>query len=198
MLLLTLNIPRPKSSRRSPFARAEAQASISSHLLRNGVIAGLVLVIGILAAWYLLPSEEKKVKKQFRLLSQYVSKEPGEDLFSMANRIQNMGQLFAETCEFKIEDDPLYSLSGDYTRDEVKGYALRARSYFSDLSLKFEDLKVEFPQKGMAKVQLTGRLTGKSTTGEALDEARELGCVLRKIEKKWLLSRLEVVEVLKK
>ncbi len=165
---------------------------------RNALIAALVLVFGILATLYFLPGERKKVEKQFRLLSQYVAKEPGEDLFSMANRIQNMGQLFAETCEFKIEDDPLYSLSGDYTRDEVKGYALRARSYFSDLSLKFDDVEVNFPEKGTAKVKLTGRLTGKSTVGEAVDETRELVCVLKKVEKKWLLTKLEGVEVLKK
>jgi len=166
--------------------------------LKHIIIAGLIILIGILVVLYLIPSEEKKVRKQFALLSQYVAKEPGEDLFSMANRVKNIGKLFAEGCEFKIEGDPFYSFSGKYTREEVSGYALRGRSYFSSLSLKFHDLKVEFPEKGTAKVNLTARLTGKSTAGEAVDEARELECVLIKIEKKWLFSSLEVVEVLKK
>jgi hypothetical protein len=64
--------------------------------------------------------------------------------------------------------------------------------------LKFYDLKVEFPEKGTAEVNLTARLTGKSTAGEAVDETRELQCILMKIEKRWLFSSLEVVEVLKR
>jgi len=166
--------------------------------LKHVIIGGSVVLIGILVVLYLIPSEEKKVRKQFDLLSQYVTKEPGEDLFSMANRIKNIGRLFTESCEFKIEGDPFYSFSGKYTREEVSGYALRGRSYFSALSLKFYDLKVEFPEKGTAKVNLTARLTGKSTAREAVDETRELQCILMKIDKGWLFSSLEVVEVLKR
>jgi len=162
------------------------------------LIGGMVIVIGTLAAFYLFPSEEKRVRKQFDLLSQYVGKEPGEDAFSMANRIQNIRWLFAENCEFKFESDRLSSFSGNYTREEVAAYALRRRSYFSILTLKFYDLKVELPERGMARVHVTARLTGRSVAGENVDEARELMCGLNKIEKKWLISAIEVVEVLKK
>lgn len=166
--------------------------------LKTVVILGSAVVVGILAVLYFSPSEEKKVRKQFDLLSQYVAKEPGEDPFSMANRIQNLSRLFAENCEFKIEGDPLYSLSGNYSRQEVAGYALRGRSYFSDLTLKFYDLKVQFPERGLSQVRLTARLTGRSNAGEQAEEIRELQCFLTKIEKKWLFSQFEVVEVLKR
>jgi hypothetical protein len=64
--------------------------------------------------------------------------------------------------------------------------------------LKFYDLHVVFPENEVAKVNLTARLTGKSTAGEQVDETRELECVLRKIENKWLFGEIEIVEVLKK
>jgi hypothetical protein len=162
------------------------------------VAAGLVVMAGIMAVFYFSPSEEKRVRKQFDLLSQYVKKEPGEDPFSMANRIQNISRLFADPCEFKIEGDSLYSFSGSYSRQEVAGYALRGRSYFSDLTLKFYDLKVQFPERGLSQVRLTARLTGRSSAGEQAEEIRELQCLLNKIEKKWLFSQFEVVEVLKR
>ncbi len=154
--------------------------------------------MGMAAVFYLLPSEEKRVRKQFDLLSQYVSKEPGEDLFSTANRVRNTVRLFVDPCEFRIEGDSFYSLTGKYSREEMAGYVLRGRSYFSALSLKFHDLKIEFPERGIAKVRLTARLSGKSTSGENVDEAREFLSVLQKIEKKWLFSQFEVVEVLKR
>jgi hypothetical protein len=93
---------------------------------------------------------------------------------------------------------PDQSLSGNYTRQEVSTYAGSARSYVSQLDLKFYDLRIVFPEKEIAKVNLTARLTGRSTAGERMDETRELECVLRKIDKQWLFSQIEVIEVLKK
>jgi len=166
--------------------------------VRYAVISGFVVLAGILAVYYLLPSEEKKVKKRFDLLSQYVSKEPDEDLLSMATRVKNIGSLFADPSEFKIEGDPFYSFSGSYSREEVSAYALRGRSYFSRLSLKFHDLKIEFPETDSARVSFTARLTGKSMAGEDVDEPREMRCLLKKVERHWLFSSFEVVEVLKR
>ncbi len=164
------------------------------HLL----IAGLIALIGVLAVFYLLPSEEKKVRKQFELLAQYAAKEPNEDLLSAANRAKNIGRLFADPCELKAEGDSFYSLTGTYSREEMAGYAFRGRSYFSSLSLKCQDLKVEFPDRETASVRLTLTVLGRSTSGENVDEAREFLAVLQKIEKKWLFNRFEVVEVLKR
>lgn len=166
--------------------------------LKPLLIAGLIVMIGVLAVFYLLPSEEKKVRKQFDLLSQYAAKEPNEDLLSAANRAKNIGRLFADPCELKAEGDSFYSLTGTYSREEMAGYAFRGRSYFSSLSLKFHDLKIEFPERETASVRLTATLSGRSTSGENLDEAREFLSVLQKIEKKWLFSRFDVVEVLKR
>jgi hypothetical protein len=103
--------------------------------------------------------------------------------------------LFDEHCELKT-DYP--SLSGSYTREEISAYAGSARSHVSQLSLKFYDLQIAFPEKEVAKVTLTARLTGTSTAGERIDETRELECLLRKPEKKWLFSQIDVVEVLRK
>jgi gas vesicle protein len=159
------------------------------------LIGVLIVIIGILAAVIFFPNEEKRVKKQFNLLSEWVSKSPDENTFTMLQKMKNIGTLFDEHCELKVPDQ---SLSGSYTREEISTYAGSARAYFSQLDLKFYDLHIVFPERAVAKVTLTARLTGKSTAGEQVDETRELECVLRKIENKWLFSEIEVVEVLKK
>jgi hypothetical protein len=159
------------------------------------VIALLIVGVGILATFLFLPSEEKKVKKQFALLSEHALKDPAENTLVMANKIKGIKALFAENCDFKVPD---YSLSDLYTREEISGIALRGRAHFSNLDLKFYDVKVSFPEKDLAQVDLTGRLTGKSVYGEHVDETRELRCLLKKVEKKWLFSRFEVIEVLRR
>ena len=154
-----------------------------------------IVIIGILAFFYFFPNEEKKVKKQFNLLSEWVSKSPDENAFTMLQKMKNIGTLFDERCELKT---PSQSLSGSYTREEISTYAGSARSHLSQFDLKFYDFHILFPEKEIAKVTLTGRLTGRSSTGEQVDETHELECALKKIENKWLFSQIEVVEVLKK
>ena len=159
------------------------------------LIGVLIVILGILASVIFFPSEEKRVKKQFHLLSEWVSKSPEENAFALLQKMKNIGTLFDEHCELKA---PSQSLSGSYTREEISTYAGSARSHLSQLNLKFYDLHIVFPEKETTKVTLTAKLTGKSMAGEQVDETQELDCVLKKIEKKWLFHRIEVIEVLKK
>ncbi len=163
--------------------------------IRYLVVGVLLAITGIVVVFTLIPSEEKRVKRQFDLLSEWVSKSPEENAFTMLQKIRNIGTLFDEQCKMKA---PEQSLSGNYTRQEISTYAGSARSHVSQLDLKFYDLHIIFPEKEVAKVDLTARLTGRSTAGERVDETRELECVLRKIDKQWLFSQIEVIEVLKK
>jgi hypothetical protein len=155
----------------------------------------LMVIIGIVFAVTVFPSEEKRVKKRFHLLSEWVSKTPEENPFTMLQKMKDVGTLFLENCELKAPND---SLSGSYTRQEISAYAGSARSHFSRIDFRFYDLHVVFPEKEVAKVTLTVRLIGKSTTGEEVDEIRELECLLKKIDKKWFFNQIEVIEVLKK
>ncbi len=155
----------------------------------------LMVIIGIVLAAAIFPSEEKRVKKRFRLLSEWVSKSPEENSFTMLQRMKEIGTLFLEPCELKAPND---SLAGSYTRQEIAAYAGSARSHFFQLDFKLYDLHVTFPEKEVAKVTLTARLIGKSKTGEQVDEVRELECLLKKIDRKWFFNQIEVIEVLKK
>ncbi len=159
------------------------------------LIGMLMAILGSVIAITVFPSEEKRVKRQFSLLSERVSKSPEENAFTLLQKMRGMGGLFDEHCELKT-DYP--SLSGSYAREEISTYVGSARSHVSQLSLRFYDLQIVFPERDVAKVTLTARLTGRSTAGEQMDEIRELECLLKKIEKKWLLSQIEVIEVLKK
>lgn len=159
------------------------------------IILSCVVIIGIVAVVYLFPSDEKKIKKQVALLAEWASKEPGENIFTTVQKIKGIGTLFAERCVLKL---PSHEIAGPHSRDEITAYATQARVQFSRIHLKFEDLTIIFPEKEVARVTLTGRLTGKWANGENVDESRELECILKKIDNQWLFTEFEVVEVLKK
>ncbi|MBM4338819.1 MAG: hypothetical protein FJ110_04685 [Deltaproteobacteria bacterium] len=159
------------------------------------LVSMALIAIGIGIFFMFLESEEKKVKKQFHLLSEGVSKETGENIFTLDQKLKKIGSLFNDTCDMAI---PAHSISGQMTREEITGYAARGRLYVSELHLTFHDVMITFPQEGEARARVTARLTGKTTAGEGINEAHEIDCLLKKIEKKWLFSSIEVVEVLKK
>lgn len=159
------------------------------------LVGVLIVVIGIVLVVTISPSEEKRVKKRFHLLSEWVSKSPEENSFTMLQKIKDIGTLFIEPCELKASHE---TFSGRYTQQEISAYAGSARSHFFELHLKLYDLHVTFPEKEVAEVTLTARLIGKSKTGEQVEEIRELDCLLKKMDGKWLFSQIEVVDVLKR
>ena len=160
------------------------------------LIPAVVVVLGLLAYFYLYPSEEKKIKKRLALLSEYASKDAGESAFALARRLENLGALFADRVTLKASG---YELSGTHTRREIVNLGARARMVFSRMTLNFHDASVAISGERMAKVSTAGRLKGMSANGESVDEIRSLEFTLQKdSEGKWLFTAVEVVEVLKK
>lgn len=159
------------------------------------IIITAVVILGIVVVRHFLQNEEKKVRKQFALLSEWVSKEPNESIVTTSYKIQHIAALFADPCEFKAD---IIAFTGSYTPEEIAGFAGRSRFYLSNLSLKFYDLSIEFPEQGMAQVTLTATLIGKTKSGEDIDATQELKTALTKPEGTWLFSHVEVVEVLQK
>lgn len=139
--------------------------------------------------------EEGEVRKQFHLLSEWVSRDAGEKPLTTARKIRNIGTLFARECVLEAHLD---SYSGTYTPDEISGHAAAIRSRFSNVSLRFYDFNIDFPEEGTASVIVTARLTGASPPGDRVDDAHELECVLKCIEDNWLFTQIEVVEVLRR
>ena len=163
--------------------------------IKHIIIALLVVAIGAVAFVFVFQSEERRVKKQFKSLSERVSKEPGENKLAMALKAKQLQTLFADNCGIRV---PSYPISGDYTPQDISSLALTAFSQYSTTSLKFYDMNIDITENGMATVRVTANLTGKLTTGQHIDETHELKCILKKVESSWLFSDFEVVEVLEK
>jgi hypothetical protein len=159
------------------------------------VIAGAVLVAGIIAFVIFSQSEEAKIKKQFNFLAEKMNKTPNETPLIAVARANRIKDLFAETCTVHA---PAYSFSRDISSQDLSSLVLTTRSRYSEMSLEFYDFVIEFPEEGSADVNLTASMTGKLTTGEYVDDIHELKCKLKKTEDIWLLKEIEVVEVLKK
>jgi hypothetical protein len=159
------------------------------------VIAGVVLATGIIAFVIFSQTEEAKVKKQFSVLAEKVKKTEKETPLVAAAKANSIKELFADTCTVHA---PAYSFSRDISTQDLPPLVLTARSRYSEISLEFYDLVIEFPEEGTAQVNLTARIEGTLTTGTYVDDVHELRCKLQKTEGIWLLKEIEVVEVLER
>ncbi len=162
---------------------------------KYSIIAGGVLVAGIIAFFIFSQSEEAKVKKQFEFIADKIEKTPGESKIIAATKANRIREVFAETCKIHA---PAHSFSRDTSSDELSTLFLSERFEYSEISLKFYDFAIDFPEKGSAQVNLTASMEGKLTTGEFIEDLHELKCKLQKIEDIWRLKEIEMVEVLKK
>lgn len=163
--------------------------------MKRIIIALLFLTIAIVVGVRVFPSEEKKVRKQFKSLSKWVSKSPGENPITSATRVQKLRMLFAENCRLETH---ISWFSGSFTDEELASLIARARFEFSRLSLTFYDLNVEFSGDESARVTVTARAKGTTTDGEAVDESHELECLLGKTDGRWLFREAKVVQVLER
>ena len=159
------------------------------------IIAGGVLLAGIIAFFMFSQSEEKKVKKQFKFIADKIEKTPDENHIIAVTKANRIREVFTETCKIHA---PAYSYSRDTSSDELSTLVLSERSQYSEISLKFYDFVIDFPDKGTAEVNLTASMEGKLTTGELIEDLHELKCKVQKIEDIWRLKEIEIVEVLKK
>lgn len=108
------------------------------------ILLGLTAILGFLAVYYFFPSDEKKIKKQFTLLSEWAAKDQDESTLTMAHKARNIGGLFGERVGLEV---PEFDISGSHAREEIIGYTARVRLSFSRMSLQFYDLSITFLDK---------------------------------------------------
>ncbi len=162
---------------------------------RNIIIVAVLVVAGLFAYWYFSGSEEDRVKERIALLAERSEKKGEEPVMKMALRVRGIGALFAE---MSVIESATYDLSGTYTPNDINTLAAAISTRFKKLSIKFFDIRVDFPQDGLARVALTARLKGLSKSEGLLKETHELEVELKDIDGEWYFSRISMVEVLEK
>ena len=159
------------------------------------IIAGGVLVAGIIAFFVFFQNEEAKIKKRFKFIAENIEKTSGENPIIAAAKANRTKKVITKSCKIHA---PEYSFSGVISSDELGAFVFSKRAPYSEISLNLHDFIIDFPEKYSAQVNLTASMEGRLKTGKFVGELHELKCKLQKIDDIWYLKDIEVVEVLRK
>jgi len=154
-----------------------------------------ITAAAIIAFFIFFQSDTAKIKKCFSTLSAQAEKSGDEHDLAAAVTARKIESLFAETVRIEI---PSYDIDQTLPHSEISSHVLYARSQYRDISLKFYDFQIEFPEEGAARVTLTGILKATTRAGERVEETHEAECELKKVEDTWLLTGVKGVDVLEK
>ncbi|MDA8404027.1 MAG: hypothetical protein M0Z56_07505 [Desulfobacteraceae bacterium] len=157
--------------------------------------AGGLAVAAIVVFFLFFQSDTAKIKNCFSTLSKQAEKSGDEHELIAAAAARKIESLFAESVQIEI---PAYDINQTFARNEIAPHVLYARSQYRDISLKFEDFDISFPEKGVAFITLSGILKATKNTGERVAETHELECRMKKIEGRWLLTVVRGVNALEK
>jgi hypothetical protein len=162
------------------------------------IIFRLVLLAALVALgvwlWIVLsPSPEKVIHKRLVALANTVSFSSNENNLVRLAGAQNLGDFFSADVEVNI-NVPGRIQERLMSRQEIIQAALGARSAVSGLKVKFPDINITVaPDKQSAVANLTfeARVSGQPDL-----IVQEMKFTLRKIDGKWLVTRIETVRTL--
>jgi len=155
----------------------------------------VVLAAAGASALLLSGGEKKRIEKRLTQLAGTVSKERGDTALNVALRVQRLPEFFDKPVRLHTQ---VYHMGGTLSPTEVASEIMRARAMFNTLKLDFYDVDIDVADRTSARLRLTARVTGRLSTSEAIDEVRELECLLRKVDGEWVFSECRAVAVLEK
>ncbi len=157
------------------------------------IIAGLIVAVIIGTILFILPSDKKKIGKQFDLLEQWVAENPSKEILTMGRWLNEANNLFSKKCDVNT---PFDFFNGHFTREEIASYVLQGRAHFTKLKVSFSRINITISPEAIAKVTAMVRINGDLKTGEVVKEVYEIECGLNQEGSRWLFNKLEVTKIL--
>lgn len=153
-----------------------------------------LIALGVWGWRVFFPSPERLIKSRLLDLAETVSFTGSEGNFSKIYKADRVGNFFSQDVEVTI-DVRGYAVSHTINgKTEIKQALLGAHQRVKGVKVEFLDINVTVqPDKENATANLTAQAT---ITGERDFHIQELNLTLKKVEGKWLITKIETVKTL--
>lgn len=158
----------------------------------------IVILFVILCAtalfFFLLPSDEKKIRHNLELLAEYSSSTGEDGTLATLSKARNAANLCTESCAIEFES---FTLKQQFSRKDISDHILMLKKMLPDTRFTFNDIQIDFPEADKALINTTLSLNGK-TKHQRFTDAYELKSSVVKIEGDWLFSSFTLVEFMER
>ena len=148
-----------------------------------GVCLGLLAWLGL----KLIPSDERLIHKRLTALAEQVSIQPKESSLARLAKANRVVEFF--TPEVTVEVEGLDVTVND--RNDLREALIAARGNLREAEVQFVDVHVRFPEEKRSAVAYATAVAHLDNETNAF--ARSLKMNLRKVERNWLISRVESI-----
>jgi hypothetical protein len=160
--------------------------------IRVLLIAALIAA-GFLAWRFFFPNPERVIKSRLNSLAKTVSFDGSDGGISRALKADKVGDFFTLEVELTIDVPGYRSTQTINSRTEIRQGLLAAQQRFPNARVEFLDINVTLDPGGESAV---ANLTLDLHLGGERAVLQELNMTLKKIEGKWLITKVETVKTL--
>jgi hypothetical protein len=154
-----------------------------------------LLAAAVFWGWgYFFPNPEHVIRKELVQLARVASIAPNEATLTRLSKTQKLLGFFADDAQISL-DVPGRSIRTFRGHEDLQQVALGARSMLNSLKVDFVDVAVTVaPDKLSAVADLTATA---SLPGEKIPEVQELEFHFKKMDRDWLIQRVDFVKTLR-
>lgn len=157
------------------------------------ILVAVLIVLGFWAWRALFPGPEKVIRSRLRKLAATGSFEVGAGTIPKAYKASQVPDYFTSDIVIHL-NAPGYEPVSIESREELQQYVAAGFNRLHGLKIEFLDINVKVnPDKQTAVANLTGKAT---VNGERDFSVQEFNFMLRKVDGKWLIYRVETVKTL--
>jgi hypothetical protein len=158
------------------------------------VVVGLIALVTVMGAVRLWPGDERAIRKQLTLIETVGSKALAEQPVEGLLKATQLAGLFSDPCRLTVTSA---THAVDSSRKQIQERIVLARTWYNQLNVSLHDVTLVFAENKTAVVRGTIRLRGEGA-GEQGADVQEFRAEMRPINGKWLLTAVEIVEVLER
>jgi hypothetical protein len=157
------------------------------------IIAAAVIGMAFWLWSVFFPTPEKVIQSRLNALAKAISFSSSGGALGKAYDAQKAANFFTADVDVEL-NVPGYDSISMHGRDEVLQVALGARARLTSLKVEFPDMNITIDPGGQtAKVNLTAKAM---VPGERDISAQEFNFMLKKVDGKWLIYKVETVKTL--
>jgi len=160
----------------------------------KAVIVVVIVLVAAVCTFRFWPSDERAIRKQLAVIEEAGSKEPAEKSIEALFKAKQIADLFSDPCRLTVASA---GHVGDYPRKQIQDRILMVRGFYSQAKVSLHDITIDISPEKTAVVRGTIRLRGEGA-GEKVADVHELRAEMRPIDGQWLMTAVEIVEVLER